>query len=132
MNQGTWMGRFTADPELKTTTSGVEYCSFQLAIDRSFKDKAGNKQTDFLPFTAWRQTAAFINRYFHKGDQILISGEVQSRNYVDQEGKKKTAYSIAVGHSEFCGGKRGDGTGAHVEDAPPPEAMAGADDELPF
>lgn len=135
MNLGAWMGRFTADPELKTTPSGVEYCSFQLAIDRGFKDKEGNKQTDFLPFTAWRQTAAFIDKYFHKGDMIAIRGSVQSRKYDDKEGTKRTAYTIAVEHAEFCGGKKSDG-GNYGNDAPPPEAppepMQGANDEMPF
>ena len=135
MNHGVWIGRFTADPELKTTTSGVEYCSFQIAIDRGFKDKEGNKQTDFLPFTAWRQTAAFIAKYFHRGDMIAIRGSVQSRKYEDKEGAKRTAYTISVDHAEFCGGKKNDGnnTGAH-DDVPPPDAPPEIpnEEELPF
>jgi single-strand DNA-binding protein len=137
MNQGAWMGRFTADPELKTTPSGVEYCSFQLAIDRGFKDKDGNKQTDFLPFTAWRQTGVFIEKYFRRGDMIAVTGTVQSRKYEDKEGAKRTAYTIAVERAMFCGGKKqGDGT-AHGSEVPPPEpppenGIPGADDELPF
>jgi single-strand DNA-binding protein len=129
MNQGAWMGRLTADPKLETTPSGVEYCRFLLAIDRGSKDKDGNKLTDFLPFTAWRKTAAFIEKYFRKGDMLAVIGSVHSRNFRDQEGKDRISYNIEVDHAEFCGGKRQD---AQTYNAPFQGGIPGADDEMPF
>ena len=71
MNLVTLMGRLTAAPELKTTSSGINYCRFTLAVDRRFQKQGQDKQTDFISCVAWRQTAEFICRYFVKG-QLLV------------------------------------------------------------
>lgn len=101
MNYIALHGKLTADPELKTVGSGVECCSFTVAINRpTSKDK--EKITDFIPCTAWRQTAAFLSKYFHKGDGIIVEGALQSRKYTDKEGNNRTAYDVNVNHIEFC------------------------------
>ena len=74
MNRVCLLGRITADPELKQTTSGISACSFTLAVDRGFKDAKGERQTDFISCIAWRQTAEFISRYFSKGKMIIVEG----------------------------------------------------------
>lgn len=101
MNNVQLTGRLTADPELKATNSGVEVVSFMIAVDRGFKDKDGNKTTDFLPVTAWRGTAAFVSKYFAKGDGITILGRIESRKYQDKEGNNRTAYEIIAEQVEF-------------------------------
>ena len=105
-------GRFTADPEIKRTNSG-DFCAFTLASQRG-KDKAGNMITDFAPCMAWGKTGEFIKNHFRKGDQVIITGRFQSRNYKAQDGKNRTAYDIYVLQAEFCGDARKSATAAPV------------------
>lgn len=125
MNYIALHGKLTADPELKTIDSGVECCSFTVAINRpTGKDK--EKITDFIPCTAWRQTAAFLSKYFHKGDGIIVEGALQSRKYTDKEGNNRTAYDVNVNHIEFCE-KKGD-----VGNATMSGFTEASDEPLPF
>ena len=71
-------GRLTADPELKTTPSGVNVCSFSLAVNRKVAKDAEQK-TDFITIQAWRQTAEFICKFFKKGSSICVVGSLQTR-----------------------------------------------------
>ncbi|MBQ5316939.1 MAG: single-stranded DNA-binding protein [Oscillospiraceae bacterium] len=84
INQVTLMGRLTSDPELRQTPAGVSTCSFTVAITRSFANQNGERQSDFISCTAWRQTAEFICRNFSKGRLILIEGSLRSRSYDDR------------------------------------------------
>lgn len=106
MNRVILMGRMVADPDLKTTPSGVSVSSFRLAVDRNYQPKeAEERQADFIPCVAWRKTAEFICRNFQKGQMIAVEGELQSRNYEDKEGTKRTAYEVIVGQAYFTGSK---------------------------
>ena len=107
------MGRLTADPELRTTGSGLSVTSFNVAIDRRYSKQGEEKQTDFIPVVAWRQQADFITKYFHKGSMIAIEGSLQSRNYEDKNGNKRTAYEVIVDRASFCGSKAETGTGSY-------------------
>ena len=78
-------GRLTADPELKTTNTGISVTSFSIAVNRRYR--AGEEtQTDFINIVAWRQTAEFITKYFKKGNMIGIEGSIQTRKYTDKNG----------------------------------------------
>ena len=100
-------GRLTDEPKLETTSSGVEFCKFTVAVNRPVsKDK--EKQTDFLPCTVWRQSAAFLCKYAHKGDGVCIQGRLESRKY-EKDGQKRTAYDIQVDRIELAG-KKGEGS----------------------
>lgn len=100
MNKTVLMGRLTADTELRTTGSGKSVTTFTLAVPRrlSKEDKA-----DFINCVAWGSTAEFINRYFGKGKMIAVIGEIQSRNYEDKNGNKRTAIEVNVNEVYFCG-----------------------------
>lgn len=102
------MGRLTADPELKTTASGVSVSAFRVAVDRDHQPKGGDRQADFIPCVAWRQTAEFVSHYFQKGRMIALEGSLQSRNYEDKQGQKRTAYEVIADHIWFCGEKKPD------------------------
>ena len=103
------MGRLTADPEAKQTTSGLAVTSFTLAVDR--KGKTGeDKQCDFITIVAWRQTAEFICRYFKKGQAILVCGELQTRSWQDNNGNKRYATEVVASEVTFCESKK-DGEG---------------------
>ena len=105
MNNVTLIGRICNDIEMKTTTNGVEVISFCLAVDRKFKNANGEKQTDFINIVAWRKTAEFIYKYFSKGQQIAITGNIQTRNYEDKQGNKRTAFEVIADTVYFCGSK---------------------------
>lgn len=99
-------GRLTADPELKNTQSGVSVTSFTLAVDRDFKSQNGEREADFIPVVAWKQTAEFITKYFSKGDMAIVSGRLQSRRWTDRDGNNRTAIEIVAENVYFCGPKK--------------------------
>ena len=97
------MGRLTADPELKQTTSGVSVCRFTIAVDRRYTKE--EKQADFINVVAWRQTAEFISRYFAKGSAILVCGELQTRSWTDDQGNKRYVTEVVASEASFCEAK---------------------------
>lgn len=104
MNKVILKGRFTADPELRQTQSGISVCRFTLAVDRRFKSKDGEKQADFISCTAWRQTAEFICNYFAKGSMMLCEGSLVTGSY-EKDGVKHYTTDCNVENVEFCGSK---------------------------
>lgn len=95
-------GRLTADPELKTTQSGISVVSFTIAVSRRYsKDSGQQSESDFFNVTAWRQTAEFVSRYFRKGSSICIVGTIQNRNWTDQEGQKHYRTDIVADEVMF-------------------------------
>ncbi|MCL2013675.1 MAG: single-stranded DNA-binding protein [Oscillospiraceae bacterium] len=105
MNKAILMGRLTADPELRTTPNGISVTSFSIAVDRRFTQKGAEKQTDFINIVAWRHTAEFISKYFSKGNMIALEGSIQTRNYEDKNGNKRTAVEVVAENSYFTGSK---------------------------
>lgn len=94
-------GRLTADPELKTTPSGISVCSFCVAINRDYKGPDGKYQADFINVTAWRGTAEFVSRYFRKASSICVIGSIQTRTWVDQAGQKRFGVDIVAEEARF-------------------------------
>lgn len=127
-------GRLTADPELKTTPSGISVTSFSIAVNRNYK--AGEEQqTDFINIVAWRQTAEFITRYFQKGSMIGIEGSIQTRKYQDKNGNNRTVFEVVVNNAQFVESKRNDDNTADntaYSDTPDDFTEADGDDDLPF
>lgn len=119
------MGRLTADPELRTTGNGTSVTSFSVAVDRRFQRQGEEKQTDFINVVAWRQTAEFVTRYFHKGSMIAVQGSIQTRNYEDKNGNKRTAVEIVADNVSFCGSKAETNTGAPAAARPAPAYQSG-------
>lgn len=101
LNKSFLQGRLTADPELKSTSTGVPVCQFRLAIERDFKDKDGKKQSDFITVVAWRQTAEFVSRFFSKGRIAIVEGSIQTREYTDKDGNKRTATEVVANSVHF-------------------------------
>ena len=135
-------GRLTADPELKTTQSGISVTSFSIAVDRRYR--AGEeKQTDFINIVAWRLSAEFVAKYFKKGNMIGIEGSIQTRKYTDKNGNNRTAFEVVANNVQFVETKR-DSAPSAVEDNAPAASFSNAgandfadlgdiaDDDLPF
>ena len=146
LNCVTLMGRLTADPEVRTTTTGKSVCTFSIAVDRSFARAGEQRQTDFINIVAWENTATFISRYFAKGSMIAIQGSIQTRSYEDKNGNKRTAFEVIAREVSFCGSKAETGTGNYnpapvSAAAPAPSYQTAApgdfeeitdDEDLPF
>lgn len=100
------MGRLVADPELRTTQSGNNVCSFRVACDRNYAPQGQERQADFIDVVAWRHQADFVCKYFHKGSLIAVSGSLQTRNYQDKNGSKRTAVEVLADNISFAGAKK--------------------------
>lgn len=107
-NKAILIGRMTADPELKQTKSGIFTTTFCIAVDRRFKGQDGERNADFINIVAWRQTAEFVCKYFHKGDAIGIDGNIQVRSYEDLHGNTLISVPVVADHIFFVGSKRED------------------------
>lgn len=106
LNKAILMGRLTKAPELRYTNEQIPVASFTLAVDRGYAKKDEERQTDFIPITAWRGTAEFVNRNFTKGQLVAVTGRIQVRNYEDKEGNKRTSTSVVANEVFFAEAKR--------------------------
>lgn len=135
-------GRLTADPELKTTPSGISVTSFSIAVNRRFARSGEGQQTDFINIVAWRQSAEFVAKYFKKGSMIGIEGSIQTRKYTDKNGNNRTAFEVVANNVQFVESKRDsagqDNTAAPAASFSNAEADdfsdlgSVSDDDLPF
>lgn len=133
-------GRLTANPEIKQTQSGVPVCSFSLAVNRKYS-KEGQQETDFINCVAWRNTAEFLGKYFHKGSSVCVVGSIQTRSWTDTSNQKRYATDVMVDEVLFVDSKN-EAQGAENAGAMPyiPDAykaadsanMQAVDDDIPF
>ena len=109
------MGRLVADPELRTTNSGTNVCSFRIACDRNFVRQGEQRQADFIDIVAWKGQAEFVSKYFQKGSVIVVEGALQTRNYEDKNGNKRTAVEVVARTINFGGPKSSGGSSSNSE-----------------
>ena len=100
------MGRLVADPELKTTPAGINVCAFRIACDRSFVQQGQQRQADFIDVVAWRHNADFLCKYFAKGGMVAVQGRLQTRQYQDRNGNKRTAVEVVADSLSFAGSSK--------------------------
>lgn len=149
LNVAILMGRLVADPELRHTPNDVSVTSFTIAVDRSYVKSGADRQADFIDIVAWRSTADFVCKYFHKGQLVAVQGSIQTRSYTDKDGNKRKAFEIVADNVHFAEAKR-DGTGGQggyhsktdtISEQPVPAYSNGdtgdfeempSDDDLPF
>lgn len=132
LNRVVLIGRLATDPELKYTPSGIAVASFRIAVDRR-PNAQGEKETDFIPIVAWRQSAEFASTYLTKGRLVAVDGRMQVRSWVAQDGTRR--YVTEVVADELRGldrpKERADGAPGYSEEAPPaPAEPLGAEQEL--
>ena len=125
LNKVILQGRLGSDPELRTTPSGVEVATVNIAVDRDRKDANGERQTDWVTIVTWRSTAKFLSTYFQKGRMILVEGRLQMRNYTDRDGNKRTAAEV-VADNIYFGDSRRDGEGGGFSYSAPAPAYNAA------
>ena len=143
MNKVILIGNLAADPESRTTQSGVAQCTLRLAVQRRFANQQGVREADFFTVVCWRQTAEFCSRYLSKGRKIAVEGSLQTRSYDAQDGSKRYVTEVIADNVEFCD-SRPEGGRPRTDNPPPvqePPAGYGMnnggfteidDDELPF
>ena len=141
----TLIGNLGKDPELKHTTNGTPVCNISVACTEKRKNKDGNweDQTEWVRVTCWGKTAENVSSYCTKGKQVYIEGKLQTREWTDKEGVKRTSTEVNGFQVLFLGGgkggksseKGGDETSPITGDATPPnhaDAPPVEDDQIPF
>lgn len=102
------MGRLTKDPDIRyTQTNNIMVASFSLAVNRRFT-KEGEQQADFINIVAWNKTAEFCSKYFKKGQQVVVVGRIQTRNYEDDKGVKHYITEVVAEEVYFADSKKND------------------------
>ena len=126
MNQSTFLGRLTADPVIRYTQNGFPVASFDLAVDRR-RQKDAEKQTDFFHIVAWRGRAEFAEKYLRRGQQIVVTGELQNRDYMGNDGIKRWQTELIANNIYFAGNRPAE-TGNESTDIP--EEYVGHSDDF--
>ena len=117
MNKVILMGRLTRDPEVRyTQTNNTLVASFTLAVNRRFVRQGEERQADFINIVAWGKLGEFCSKYYKKGQQVAITGRIQTRNWDDDQGQKHYVTEVVAEEAYFAEGRR-DGEGAGNFDA---------------
>ena len=137
LNKVVLAGRVTADIELKQTPSGVSVVSFTIAVNRRYVSKSADAQAqpqaDFINVTAWRTTAEFISKYFHKGSAICVTGSIQTRKWQDQQGNNRYSTEVVADEAMFVESKSDASQGSYSPEAySAPSFSSGANDSPKF
>ena len=115
------IGRIAREPDVKFTPNGKKVCTFSVAVQRKFKNTETNEyDADFFNVCAWEARAEFVEKYFHKGQRVGISGTLQTRSYTDKNGNPATWYEIVAEGIDFADGKQQQDNSA-ANNAPPPQ-----------
>ena len=141
VNKVILVGRLGRDPETRYTSSGQAVCNFSIATDETYKDRAGERQkrTEWHRIVLWAKLAEIAQQYLRKGSLVYIEGRIQSRQWDDKEGNKRTSFEIVGNVMRMLGG-RGEAAPAPAEaeagaaaggaEAPPPPEIT--DEDIPF
>jgi len=147
VNRAILVGRLGRDPETRYTSGGQAVCNFTMATDETYKDRNGERQkrTEWHRIVVWGKQAEIAQQYLHKGSLIFVEGRIQTRQWDDREGQKRTTVEIVANNFRMLGG-RGEGgmtPGVGAGDAEPQAAAAAAgaeempsteiyDEDIPF
>lgn len=131
LNKVIMMGRLTRDPEVSSSTSGITFARFSIAVDRKIKVE-GQPDADFFTCTSFGKQAEFVERYLKKGTKILITGRLQNDSYTNKEGQKVTSTKIITEEVEFAESKKDGQTEQKTENNDFLSIPDGMADELPF
>ena len=128
INSVVLVGRLGKDIELKKTASDIAFCNFSLAVDRGYK-QGDERVTDWIDCTAWRSTAEFLAKFFHKGSMVGVTGSLEVRKWETDDGQKRSVTYVSVQNVSFVEGKKDGQNSAEQTSAFSEEAVGG---DLPF
>ena len=137
INNVVLVGRLTRDPELRYTPSNVAVATFSLAVNRNFKNQAGDYEADFISCIMWRQQAENFANWLKKGALIGITGRIQTRSYDNQQGQRVYVTEVVAESFQILEKKDNSANNASMENQIPPSfektnPMDISDDDLPF
>lgn len=142
INRVILVGRLTKDPEHRQTQSGVSTATFTLAVNRTFKNKNGEREADFINVVVFRQQAENVSKYLSKGSLAGVDGRIQSRSYENKEGQRVFVTEVVADSVQFM-----DSKGSNQQNGQPQQQRGQApagnnpfgnnnadvdDDDLPF
>ena len=99
-NVAVLIGRLTSDPDMKYTQSGVAVANFSIAVDRDFKSKDGERETDFFDINAWRGLAETVGNNLTKGRLVAVQGRLQQDRW-QQDGQNRSKVVITADKVQF-------------------------------
>lgn len=101
INKTVLVGRLTKDPDLRYTGSGTAVASFTLAVNRNFKNQAGEQEADFINCVAWKKPAETIANHVKKGHLLGVVGRIQTRSYENQQGQRIYVTEVVAEEFQF-------------------------------
>ncbi|MCI5983867.1 MAG: single-stranded DNA-binding protein [Firmicutes bacterium] len=104
MNKALLVGRITTKPELRTTSSGIPFTRFSVAINRPFTNN-GERTADFINILVWRKQAENVCNFLDKGSQVAIEGRIQTGSYTDKDGNNRTSFEVVADNVQFLDSK---------------------------
>lgn len=105
LNRVVLVGRLTRDPDLRYTASGRAVANFTIAVNRPFTNQQGDREADFINCVIWNKPAENLANYMSKGNLIGIDGNLQSRSYDGQDGKRVFVTEVVAGSVQFLESK---------------------------
>lgn len=96
MNSVQLIGRLTKDIDLRYTQSGTAVGSFNLAVERNFKNADGERETDFIRCQIWRKAAENLEKFTKKGSLVGLEGKLQIRNYENNQGQRVYVTEVVI------------------------------------
>ena len=139
MNKLTIIGNLTRDPELRTTSTGLNVCTFTVAVNRRRSGNSNQPEADFFRVTAWRQLGENCQRYLAKGRKVAVVGAVSVSTYTGNDGTTRASLEVTADDVEFLSSRNEDAgyaPAASVQPAAAAPAMNGFeevdDEDLPF
>ena len=137
INNVVLVGRLTRDPELRYTPSNVAVVTFSLAVNRNFKNQAGDREADFINCMIWRKPAELLSEWCKKGNMVGITGRIQTRSYDNQQGQRVYATEVVAESFQTLEKKDNSANQSSMENQMPPNfgttnPMDISDDDLPF
>lgn len=133
MNYIAIKGRISQDLDIRFTQSNnSKVCRFSVAVRDDYKNKDGEYTTQFFNCVAFGKTAEFLESYFKKGQEILLSGRLQNRQWETDNGEKRYATDIIAEKVEFCGSKSENNTTTQIKVEETPITVIDEEEPLPF
>jgi single-strand DNA-binding protein len=107
VNKVILVGRLGRDPETRYTGGGQAVANFSVATDETYKDRNGERQkrTEWHKIVVWGKQAEIAQQYLKKGSLIFVEGRIQSREWQDKEGQKRTSFEIVANNFRMLGGR---------------------------
>ena len=132
LNKCVLIGRLTKDPEKRFTPNNVPVTSFTIAVDRNYKDKNGNRVTDFIHVITWNKIAELVDEYCTKGKLVAVSGSIQTRSYDDKNGIRRYVTEIVADQVEFLSPKQAEQPDNIKDDIDFNDLQPDNDEDVPF